>query len=197
MCDNYVPLEPSLQLAHFLKLSNKTWDSEPEVPIIDTEITLSGVGVFTQADFNDWWQCVLPIPFLAQLLPVTILNFNPNDPANESQLGAIDAAVTALLHLTEMEKSIAAPGVLSYCHEFLDMVEILDEDKAMREITNPEEIWKFVHFTHAYVQYDASTEVVYVSLHAKCDWDTEHGLQLVYKNGTELYRVSADDGQIT
>lgn len=32
---------------------------------------------------------------------------------------------------------------------------------------------------------------------AECDWEPEHGLLIVYRNGNELSRVSDQDGHLT
>jgi len=32
---------------------------------------------------------------------------------------------------------------------------------------------------------------------AECDWEREHGLQIIYRHGCELSRVSAQDGHVT
>ncbi len=38
---------------------------------------------------------------------------------------------------------------------------------------------------------------MYVQIAADCDWEPEHGLQLVYRGGNELVRVSEQDGHLT
>jgi len=36
---------------------------------------------------------------------------------------------------------------------------------------------------------------VYVSLECDCDWEPEHGLQLVFRNGTAITKVGPFDGR--
>ncbi len=38
---------------------------------------------------------------------------------------------------------------------------------------------------------------IYVQITADCDWEPEHGLQIVYRRGSELSRVSDLDGHLT
>lgn len=38
---------------------------------------------------------------------------------------------------------------------------------------------------------------VYVQIAAECDWEPEHGLQIIYRRGVEFCRVSDQDGHLT
>jgi hypothetical protein len=38
---------------------------------------------------------------------------------------------------------------------------------------------------------------VYVSIECNCDWEPEHGLQIVLKNGSEVTKVGPYDGHLT
>ena len=40
-------------------------------------------------------------------------------------------------------------------------------------------------------------EVVYISIEGECDWEIEHGIQLVLQNGDRLVRVSDCSGHLT
>jgi hypothetical protein len=40
-------------------------------------------------------------------------------------------------------------------------------------------------------------EGVYVSLNCECDWEEEHGLQIVFKNGLKINKVGPYDGHLT
>jgi hypothetical protein len=38
---------------------------------------------------------------------------------------------------------------------------------------------------------------IYVSLECGCDWEEEHGMQLVFKNGLQVVKVGPFDGHLT
>ena len=66
-------------------------------------------------------------------------------------------------------------------------------------IAKPADIWRHVEFgdelqiaRRAY-----GDKGVYVSVSCECDWEDEHGLQLVFKNGLVVNKVGAYDGHLT
>ncbi len=44
---------------------------------------------------------------------------------------------------------------------------------------------------------DQNDNLIYIQIAAECDWEEEHGLQIIYKNGNQLSRVSEQDGHLT
>ena len=38
---------------------------------------------------------------------------------------------------------------------------------------------------------------IYVQVACECDWEQEHGLQLVFRQGKKLTRISDNDGHLT
>ena len=72
-------------------------------------------------------------------------------------------------------------------------------DKNFVSIKSPAEVW-------AHVQLGAEPVVsrrsygdkgIYVSLECSCDWEPEHGLQIVFKDGSTLCKVGPFDGHLT
>lgn len=64
------------------------------------------------------------------------------------------------------------------------------------DIWNPSDIWNFVTPTEIMIEFDDDYEF-YVCASCECDWEIEHGLQLIFKNGTTLTRASGHDGHVT
>lgn len=64
------------------------------------------------------------------------------------------------------------------------------------EISDPSAVWRHVTPRFASPCRDESG-VVYVSVEAECDWEIEHGLQLVLQNGERWVRVSDYSGHLT
>ena len=71
-------------------------------------------------------------------------------------------------------------------------------DTEMGVPDKPEDIWSFVYPSELGVwPGDDSDANRYVYLEANCGWEEEHGLLLVWRNGTMLTRVSGYDGHPT
>lgn len=57
-----------------------------------------------------------------------------------------------------------------------------------------EQVWDHVRFGDAIVKrYQGDT---YVSLECGCDWEREHGLQIVFKNGQKITKIGRYDGAL-
>jgi hypothetical protein len=44
---------------------------------------------------------------------------------------------------------------------------------------------------------DDATKAAYVSLESGCDWEPEHGIQLVFRNGRQVTKLGPFDGHLT
>ena len=66
-------------------------------------------------------------------------------------------------------------------------------------ITTAEELWQRVRFgAEPMVSRGAhGDEAVYVSVECGCDWEVEHGLQIVFKNGLKVNKLGPFDGHLT
>lgn len=64
------------------------------------------------------------------------------------------------------------------------------------EIAADSDIWD--HVQPRFVSLDADENgTIYVNIEAECDWEIEHGLQLVLQNGDRSVRVSSYSGHLT
>ena len=65
-------------------------------------------------------------------------------------------------------------------------------------MSTEKEIWKFVHPQEIYVTRRSYNDCdIYVQITCECDWEQEHGLQLVFRQGRKLTRVSEQGGHLT
>jgi hypothetical protein len=156
--------------------------------------TTTSLGAI-QADSGGGWYEADPVKlayFGGEMVPVELFDVGPEHAA------AIDAAAANVLALGQADLDAASPRVLANCHAFLDLVEIYDEDEAMLAITNPADIWAYVQPRSIQISRDDEDgdPAIYVALICRCDWESEHGLQIVYRGGVELTRVSAADGRV-
>lgn len=72
-------------------------------------------------------------------------------------------------------------------------------DEGYLEIPTQGEVWKHVRFgTEPFVTRRADTdEKIYISLESGCEWEPEHGLELVFKEGLRINKVGGYDGHLT
>jgi hypothetical protein len=60
-------------------------------------------------------------------------------------------------------------------------------------ISNIQDIWNFVKPTDIIIHWDENNDF-FLCVSCDCEWEKEHGLQLVFKNGETLTRASGHDG---
>ncbi|MEP7453981.1 hypothetical protein [Phyllobacterium sp. SB3] len=148
-------------------------------------------------DSSGFWQAAAPLALpLAdgEPLPVTMSGITAGDVA------LIDKALMNFLAMRAEAREDASLHVLSQCREFLNFVGTDGdaERQAMMAISDPAEIWRYVTIEELLVErHDTGDEpVIYIALLCRCAWDEEHGLQLVYRDGLMLTRVSEQDGRM-
>ena len=80
---------------------------------------------------------------------------------------------------------------------YVGFVASVGEEDVDVKIAIPSDVWEHVQPTGVYVQRGGPGDKVYVSITAECAWEQEHGLQIVYREGSELSRMSDQDGHLT
>lgn len=105
------------------------------------------------------------------------------------------AAIDAFLRLGPGDRRAASPHVYK---NYRAIAEIVDEEDLDCRIDSEAEVWAHVDPSEVYVSRRSGGErAIYVQITAECDWEPEHGLQIVYRRGSELSRVSEQDGHLT
>lgn len=157
------------------------------------------VGPLIQDEtFPDWWKGQeVRIPFLDERkLPIVFMNFEPD--ADKTFVSEADQALTNFFGLNTFYRESISHLVYKNCKDFLDDVGFDESDQALVDIEDENQIWRFVYPTEVYVTRRPYAEQdMYVQLVCECDWEQEHGLQLVFRQGKKLTRVSSQDGHLT
>ncbi len=160
-------------------------------------ITSEIIGTLTQNEqFDDWWESnPIHVPLLDEKLKVTFMNYIPDhDPLFSSQA---DLALNNFLQLSSDYLTEIATYVYDNYKEFASMVGEDDLPSEMNTI-NTTEIWNFVQFQELYVSRRSRRDQdIYITVACECDWEIEHGLQFVFRQGKKLTRVSDQDGHET
>ncbi|PBC06046.1 hypothetical protein [Mesorhizobium sp. WSM3860] len=90
----------------------------------------------------------------------------------------------------------AEPHIFRY---YLDVKESIEPEDDFPSIGSPSEIWKFVQLGEEalVIRRAEGDNGIYVSLECNCDWEPEHGLQIVFKNGAVVNKIGPYDGHLT
>ena len=157
------------------------------------------IGTLTEDDsLPDWWIGEeVEIPFFDnEKIGISFTDYDREN--DENFLTEADDALQHFLALTAADKAAVTHLVYQNCLDFLELAEADEVDDDLRAITDENEIWKFVQPTEIYITRRLyEQEDLYVQVACACDWDQEHGLQLVFRQGKKLTRVSGQDGHLT
>ena len=163
------------------------------------EIISKIIGRLKQEDsFPDWWKSEeIAIPFLDNdKLTITFMDFEPEH--DKTFIEEADQALTNFLKLDVNDRNLISDLAYKNCMDFLDAVEFNEADEPLRQIKNHNEIWKYIQPTEIYITRRPYKEQdIYVQIACECDWEQEHGLQLVFRQGKKLTRISDQDGHLT
>src|SRR5574343_632417 len=163
------------------------------------EIRSKIIGQLKQDEnFSDWWRSgLIKIPFLDNNeLPIIFMDFNPKE--DTMFLDEADKALVNFFKLSTEYKNIISELVYKNRIDFLDYSGLNDENNLFRQIKDKNEIWNYVHPTEIYItRRTYKDQDVYFQISCDCDWEKEHGLQLVFRQGKKLTRISEQDGHLT
>jgi len=111
----------------------------------------------------------------------------------------IRRAVQNALDATPALLDAAEPYVVRYCEEMLERYD--DGERPDVTLAKPSDVWSHVQFGSVfYVSRRADGDAedgIYLSLECNCDWEIEHGLQLVLRDGRTVSKVGPFDGHLT
>jgi len=151
-----------------------------------------------QESFPDWWKSEeIEIPFFDNYkLPIIFMDFEPEH--DKTFIDEADQTLTNFLKLNADDRNLISELAYKNCMDFLEIVEFDEADEPLRQIIIKDEIWKFIHPTVIYVlRRHSRDEDIYLQIACEADWEQEHGLQLVFRQGKKLTRISDQDGHLT
>ncbi|UKN00977.1 hypothetical protein K6119_14675 [Paracrocinitomix mangrovi] len=154
------------------------------------------VGELNQDErIQNWYRGQsIQIPLVEKELPVTFMEVNEDDTTFVEEA---DEALKNFLALESGYKIMTAQAVFG---NFVDYCSYISENDIPEKMkgTQPLNVWNFVYPTEVFVSRRAVNDKdIYVILACECEWEKEHGLQLVFRQGKKLTRVSDQDGHLT
>jgi hypothetical protein len=152
-------------------------------------------GELTQSkQVPDWWESQpLELPlFNNEKASVTFQGLG-----TEFSMEDADKTLADFLSLTH-EYKIKLSGLVY--KSYMDfMAEIGDNDDfESLKIADIEEVWNFIQPNGVAVERRPYNDMdIYIAVGCNCEWEQEHGLQLVFRQGKKLTRISGIDGHLT
>lgn len=189
-----------LDLEEFKESEISKADFEKEWKTIAKPFVITkSIGVLFQDDqFEDWWEAEpREIPFFYnKKIKITFMGLVSAD--DIEFIEEADLALGKFLSKTESDRNGLSNLTYKHCIDFLDAVDYGDEDGRLRKIEDKNEIWNYVYPKDIFVaRRDRRDEDIYINMTCECEWEKEHGLQLVFRQGKKLTRISEQDGHLT
>jgi hypothetical protein len=154
--------------------------------------TIPLLGTLTQdLDIPEWWESApVPVPYFSGTpVPFVI----EEEWQGSSYPPPLESAIAAFLALTDDDRIAASEAVDANYREAVD-----DGRSADLGVEDPTRIWEHVTPVEVHVRRRPLAERdFYIQIDCNCAWEKEHGLQIVYHHGSELVRVSDQDGHLT
>ena len=148
--------------------------------------------------FDDWWESIeIEVPFFEnKRLKVIFMDFEPQfDPTFITEA---DDALDCFLKLGVPDRNGISHLAYKNCIDFLNAVRFEELDRLLRQLEDENDIWKFIYPTEIYISRRLYNDKdIYIQIACECEWEQEHGLQLVFRQGKKLTRISDQDGHLT
>lgn len=148
--------------------------------------------------FDDWWESqLIAIPFFNnKSMKITFMDFIPIK--DTEFIKEADEALKLFLQKSESDRLLISNLAHKNCMEFLNIVEFDEADQPLWDIKNKNEIWNFIYPQDIYLtRRNRHDDYIYLIVSCECEWEQEHGLQLIFQKGDKLARISQQDGHLT
>jgi hypothetical protein len=156
---------------------------------------IPGLGTVTQHDVVEEWYVSVPMP--VSVLGGEICRIIVDSYGEDPQPKDFDVAIANFLSIGPQVLKDAEPDVFHYyrvCNSYWK-----PDDPEFVMIDSPAEIWSHIRLGDEpmITRRGYGDRGIYVSLACGCDWEPEHGLQIVFKNGLRVNKVGAYNGHCT
>ena len=155
---------------------------------------IPGLGTVTKDTQFDWYDSQpLPVPVLGGMLCQVVVEGYYEDLKKDEY----HAAIANFLSIRPSVLKEAEPHVFRYFQAC--KVNWEPEDLEFLAIQSPGDVWRHVQLGSEpmVTRRSYGDKAIYISLECGCDWEEEHGLQIVFKNGLRVNKVGPYDGHLT
>lgn len=165
---------------------------------MENHITSKIIGNLKRDESLGWWKSAeIEVPLFDDAkLTITFMDFEPQ--RDKSFVDEAEQALINFLRLGPSDRNAISDLAHKNCADFLEAVGFNEADEALWKIKDKNDIWKFIQPTEIYLsRRNRRDKDIYVQVACECAWEQEHGLQLVFRQGKKLTRISAQDGHLT
>lgn len=149
--------------------------------------SVKGLGALHRNPSYPEWLCSQPVKI--NLLDGKLLPFTFEDDGDLAPLlGPIESAVESFLSLGPGFREELTELVYTNYQEMLNA-----SDLTPLQMGSKSDIWKYVYPEEVSVKQHWEDKNIYVVVTGNCEWEQEHGLQLVFRNGDKISSVSEVD----
>lgn len=156
-------------------------------------MNIPGLGEVTKGKYGEYRSQPIPVPVLGGKNCCFELEGYDADPDKE----AFHVAIANFLNLDASALRAAEPHIFQYYKDSEDCWQ--EEDEDFKPIKSPAGVWAHVQFgkTPTVSRRTRGDKGIYISLECGCDWEEEHGMQMVFQNGLKVNKVGPFDGHLT
>ncbi len=157
-------------------------------------IEVPHLGELEKDQFDDWLRSK---PTTVKVLGGDKFEFILEEYEEDESKEEFHEAIHNFLSIDESALEQAQDSIFQYYKDVFD--QLVPDDEWYVEISEPKDIWKHIQFGSSPMvsRRPYGDELVYISLECSCDWEQEHGLQIVFKQGLFVNKVGAFDGHLT
>lgn len=154
---------------------------------------LPGIGDLEPDDDFGWWVCPpIHVPLLDGAVSFVVDDEPSAHPAEYA------AAILSFMALDHRALEAVSDEAFAY---YRDIVRLLSHQPGLWEVPDidgPDVVWQHIRLgDEPHVGWDDATQAAYVSLESECDWEPEHGIQLVFRDGRQVTKLGQFDGHLT
>lgn len=149
-----------------------------------------------ECKFDDREGCYVSEPISLAVLNGEKCRILVQDYDEDPPVEDFDEAISNFLQAPYNVLAAAEPYIFRY---YLDIKNSIEPEDDFPSIDSPSEIWPFIQLgADAYVSRRSDGDNgIYVWIECNCDWEPEHGLLIVFKNGAVVNKVGPFDGHFT
>ena len=151
--------------------------------------SVKGVGALHQDTTLPEWLCSQPVK--VDLLDGKLAPFifeEEEDVDLAALIGPIQSAVENFLRLSADSREELTELVYANYQQMLDASTLQPLPMGSKS-----DIWKYVYPGEVFVKQHPDDKNIYVIICCYCEWEQEHGLQMVFRNGEKISSVSEVD----
>jgi|GEM_PF-1787319 len=159
------------------------------------------LGPLTRSDdeeLRDWWYSEpRVVPFWDKKKIPFVYVFEPDE--DTEFIAAADAAVKNFLKLTADDRLQLTPLLEENCREICDETEYGEEVATWLDAGNAAALWDSVSAPETILvqRRHRRDKDIYIQMSLDCKWERESGIQMVFRKGMALTRISVMDGWLT